>query len=291
MDIEKVLGIAKLRPVQPLDVARVLDIDSNIAGAVLSDLVSKKVLKVSNLKSGSSPLYFMPGNEAQLLNFLNFLNSKDKETVDLLKEKKVLRASRESPLIRVSLQNIKDFAIPLEVIKDDKKELFYKWFLLKDDEATELIKEFFSEKPSVKKEVKEVKEVKDVNEVKTVVETPVAKKIETKEIKKVKQKKLVDKIPKSIETFFSEKNIVVVEVIKKRAKEVEQILSMPTPVGRINFYCKFLTKAKIADTDISTTLMNAQLRKLPGILLYSGELNATAKDLSNKISDIIIKRI
>ncbi len=292
MDIDKILGIAKFRPVQPSDVSKALNVDSILAGAILSDLSSKKMLKVSSLKSGSSPFYYIPGNEAQLLNFLNYLNPKDKDTVDLLKEKKVIRTSTESPLVRVSLRNIKDFAVPLEVTLDNRKELFYKWFLVKDDEAAVLIKGIVEKKviekqaptPTVKKEKVEPKQ-----EIKTV--KPELKKIETKKEKVVVQKNLVKKEPVNINYFFQKNNISVVEIIKKRGKEIEQIILLPTPVGKVRFYCKFLAKARITDADISNVLVNAQLRKLPGLLLYSGELNNKANDLKNKVSEIIIKKV
>ncbi|MFC1682475.1 hypothetical protein ACFL0X_02575, partial [Nanoarchaeota archaeon] len=63
---------------------------------------------------GSSPVYFLEGQERGLEGFSNHLKSKEKEAFDLLKEKKFLGDSEIEPAIRVALRAIKDFAVPFE---------------------------------------------------------------------------------------------------------------------------------------------------------------------------------
>ena len=43
-------------------------------------------------------------------------------------------------LTRVVLRNIKDFAIPLNVQNNEQKLLFWKWYLVDNTEAEEIIK-------------------------------------------------------------------------------------------------------------------------------------------------------
>ncbi|MEM4264005.1 MAG: hypothetical protein QW666_03890, partial [Candidatus Woesearchaeota archaeon] len=107
---DKILSMAKLSPVLPVQVAKALNTNSLFASAMLSELVSKDLLKVSNIKIGSSPLYYIPELGGQLQAYADKLNAKDKKTYDLLKEKKVLREIDLDPLTRVSIKNIKDFS-------------------------------------------------------------------------------------------------------------------------------------------------------------------------------------
>ena len=141
---DKILSMAKIAPVLPVQVAKALNTNSLFASAMLSELVSKDLLKVSNLTMGSSPLYYLPELGGQLQGYADRLNAKDKKAYDLLKEKKVLREDALDPLTRVSIKNIKDFSRPLEVTLNDKKEIFWKWYLLSDSEAEVIIKQILN---------------------------------------------------------------------------------------------------------------------------------------------------
>ncbi len=141
---DRILSMAKIAPVLPVQVAKALNTNSLFASAMLSELASKDLLKVSNLKMGSSPLYYIPELGAQLQNYTDRLNEKDKKAYDLLKEKKVLREDTLDPLTRVSIKSIKDFSRPLEVTLNDKKEIFWKWYLLLDSEAEVIIKQILN---------------------------------------------------------------------------------------------------------------------------------------------------
>jgi len=292
IDNEKIVMLAKVKPLQPADVAKAADVDTIVAGAILSDLSSKKLLKVSHLKVGSSPLYYVPSNKEQLLKFIDYLNEKDKDTVNLLKEKKVLRPSGESPLVRVSLQNIKDFAVPLEVVLKDRKEIFYKWFLLSDDEAKLIIEHILEKSESFQRKEKTSENVEK--------QEPLVKKQEKIEErskpvvkKELQEKKFVEKrmSAPSIDSFFEKNKIKIMQVIENKKKSAcEYLIKLPTPVGSVKFFCAVLTKSKISDADISKVIVKSQMRKLPGILLFSGKMTNKAQELSRNISEIIIKR-
>ncbi|MBW2983195.1 hypothetical protein KY327_02735, partial [Candidatus Woesearchaeota archaeon] len=66
---------------------------------------------------------------------------KDRRTAELLKRKQILKDDEQEPLTRVSLRQIKDFAVPLEVKTKDGTVLFWKWYLLSTKEAEPLIKQ------------------------------------------------------------------------------------------------------------------------------------------------------
>ncbi len=162
---DKILSLARLNPLLPASLAAQLGTNSIMAGAMLSDLVAKNQLRVSALKVGGSPLYYVPGNEEQLLNFKQHLNEKDQKTLALLKQEMVIRESSVEPLTRVSLAQIKDFAKPLIVEYADKQERFYKWFSVSDDDAKNLIRSILA--PDVKSDAVANPSEKAVSELKS----------------------------------------------------------------------------------------------------------------------------
>ena len=138
---EQILALAQTQPLLPNTVAKALNTNSILAGAMLSEMCSKGLLKTSSLKVGGSPLYLIPGKEEQLLNHIQNLNEKDRKTVLRLQEEKVIRETETDPLTRVSLATVKDFAKPLTVSYEGKEETFWKWFTLSDKEAEEHIRQ------------------------------------------------------------------------------------------------------------------------------------------------------
>lgn len=141
---DKILAMARSEPLTPTKVAKAVGKDSLIASAMLSAMVEKGLLKISNVKVGSTPLYYDPNQAEQLQNYASYLNEKDRKAYELLKEKKVLRENALDPLSRVCVKNIKDFSRPLEVSFNGTKEIFWKWYLLPDSEAEPVIREMLS---------------------------------------------------------------------------------------------------------------------------------------------------
>lgn len=138
---DKVVQIVRLKgPVFPSQINKELDTNIIFASAILSELVDTKVLKISSLKVGSSPLYYSPGQEYKLQNFSNNLASKEKEAYELLRQRLVLEDSKQEPAIRVALRQIKDFAKPLQVTSDGANQVFWKWYMLSNEEAENKIK-------------------------------------------------------------------------------------------------------------------------------------------------------
>lgn len=166
---EHILELAKASPLQPTNLGKLLGKDSLMASAMLSEMSSKGLLKISSMKVGSSPLYYSPEHPEHLLNYLQSLNEKDRQAVEFLKEKKIVRESELSPLQKVCMRNIKDFAMPLEVSSGEVKEVFWKWFLLSDGEAGELIKTILDIEP-ITQEVKEELKLEQIQEVNPEVE-------------------------------------------------------------------------------------------------------------------------
>ena len=64
---EKIVEVINEKgPSLPIQIARKLSMNSLFISAFLSELVNSKRIKVSHLKVGGSPLYFLDGQEEQL---------------------------------------------------------------------------------------------------------------------------------------------------------------------------------------------------------------------------------
>ncbi|MCK4647770.1 hypothetical protein KAT24_02475, partial [Candidatus Pacearchaeota archaeon] len=123
---EKIIFVLKQRgPSLPVHIAKGTGLSILFASAFLSELLSERKIKMSHMKVGSSPIYYISGQEAQLENFAHYLNNKEKETFTLLQNKKILRDSEQHPAVRVALRSIKDFAMPFK--KEEK--IFWRYYL------------------------------------------------------------------------------------------------------------------------------------------------------------------
>jgi len=255
---EKILQFIKEKgPVLPVEITKHINSNILMASAYLSELSSNGKLKISNVKVGGSPLYFLPGQESQLQKFADNLHEKEKKAYDLLFQKKTLRDSRLEPVVRVALRAIKDYAVPLQVNFKGNSEIFWKWYLLTNKEAEELIKPSF-QKPTEK-------------------EIP-------KKIEKPTEKRKIDKnqFLDSIFNYFSRNKVSILskEIIRK--SEMDFIVQVPSAVGKLEYYCKAKNKKKINDSDLASAFVQGQLRKLPALFLTNGELTKRAKEMLQK---------
>jgi hypothetical protein len=101
-------------PSLPVQLAKATGLNSIFTSAFLSELASEGTVKISNMKVGGSPLYFLSHKKEMLENFINFLGPKEREAQTLLKQKDFLEDREQTPVIRVALRGLKDFAIPLK---------------------------------------------------------------------------------------------------------------------------------------------------------------------------------
>jgi flagellar biosynthesis GTPase FlhF len=412
LDHDKILSFMKMiGPTTPTAVAKNIKSDVLLASALLSDLSAQNKVKVSKLKiGGGSPLYFLPGQEEQLFKFAeeNF-NPKDYQVLLQLKERKLLREKELELLGRVALRSLKDFAIPLNVNIHGLTELFWKWHLLSNEEANNMIGDFVNSqnqkvveesKVAVEKDGKQIKEEEaiiekkepevqePVSEVKSesqktesfqdeefeqeteeleeleVKKESVSKKSEPLEEKKqseskkeevhkkeskkeeptteskdsepapkeqkseVKKEKITiekkeeqkklsteekksfiqkvrDKVTKKrkvvddeflpqLEDFFISLKITIdqKETLRKNA-EMNFLLTVPSVVGNITYFCKAKNKSRCDERDLSAAYMEAQAKRLPLLFLYTNELNKKSLELmeSGAFENVAVKKV
>ncbi len=190
---DQILSTLRMRgPSLPVQIVKAVGGNTILVGAVLSELSQAKKVKISKAKIGSSPVYFLPGQEARIGPLLySHLHDKEKEAFDALKQRSILRDHDLTPVMRVALREIKDFSVPMEVTLNNNRETFWKWHLVSDENATDLIKKHLGlDKPKEKPEVVEEKPI--VKEEKIEKPKPEVKKIkpEIKETPIVTEEKI-----------------------------------------------------------------------------------------------------
>lgn len=314
--------ILKNGPILPVDVSKIVG-DTLLAGAVLSGLRERNLIKISHAKIGSSPVYYVEGQEPKLEMLYGYLSSIQKKAYDLIKSKKVIRERDLEPAMRVAIKMIKDFAYPLNVRTKESSEIFWKWYLLSDRETNELISQILdkSQPQSISKITQEEPKQEKVieEEVKRIDSSEIEmlkKEIEmlkqqiqskTKKEKVTKDKKLEDfaeapalEVEMKKDAFLAEvinfckKNrIEIIDwKIKKRNSEIDMTVRMSSPVGQAEYFCRAKNKKKINEGDLSTTFIHAQNMKLPAILLSTGDLSKKAESvLSTELKGMLFKRI
>ena len=304
---QKILDLARLNPVQPTSVAKALNTNSLLASAMLSELTEKGQLAVSHVKIGSSPLYYLPADAAQLLKYTHVLNDKDQKTMTLLQQEHVLRDTTLDPLERVSLRNLRDFAKPLTVKYGENQELFWKYFLFEDTAAEQLIRQILSPTPPEQPKQQSSTPVQQSipeKEKTDATHLPLQEKIKRKTIRETlqetpKEKDVIppqehtdktlpsDQFSKLVLGFLKGKSIeTITEQIIKKNTEMEIIIHVPTPVGKVVYYCKATHKKRIVEGDISHAFVQGQLKKLPVLFLYTGELTSKAQTLLKELQGV-----
>lgn len=280
---EKIILIIKRRgPSLPVHIAGETSQSMLFASAFLSELFSEKKIKISNMRVGSSPLYFIPGQEPMLENFAHHLKSKEKDAYELIKTKKILKDTEQDPAIRVALREIKDFAIPFE----KNKELFWRHFTIPGEDLTtkqEIIpSQLKEEKLDTLSPLEETKEEQLIPK-KRVIESKAKLKKGFK--KTIGQKKKPSTKEKKNEKFFN----IVKEHLDKNQIQITDIIGFTKTdlILKIKDQNEKLlyafNKKKISETDILKANKKAEELNLRYTLLYLGE---PAKKITHLIEAI-----
>ncbi|MSR85842.1 hypothetical protein EXS74_00435 [Candidatus Woesearchaeota archaeon] len=298
-------------PILPSVIAKEFRSTNIFISALLSELITNKRIKLSRAKIGGSPLYYCKEQEAKLVDLLRGnLGQKPREALDILKEKKVLRDRDCLPFERVALRELEDFAMPVKLVIHDTEEIFWKWYLLPDPEAKELIERSLERIYAPKKEEavvqvsKVLEQIPEIEKEESVmIETKTPERIE-KPLEKEKKKKkkflqevLVDKGKKekaveedrddSFESiviqYLKKKEIKIVDkVVIAKNKELNFTVQIPTPVGELCYFVKARHKKSLSEGDLLLAFTEGQNIKLPTLYLSTGESTKKAKEYMTK---------
>src|SRR3989344_913942 len=166
---ERIIEIIKQRgPEIPVRIANAIGTNNLFTSAFMSDLVSEQRLKISSMRVGASPLYYIQGQEEQLQKYIDYLNHKEKEAFNLLKQNSVLQDSEQEPAIRVALRSIKDFAVPIQTIDKGETKIFWKLHTLSNETAKDIIEQKLN--PQIINQKEKITELKNKLESQTAIE-------------------------------------------------------------------------------------------------------------------------
>lgn len=315
--------IRRTGPILPVHLARELNTEILFASAILSELTSRNELRLTSKAIGGSPLYYLPGQESRILEKLSpYIKGKEKEALDLLKERRVLMDNKLEPWQRIALRSLKDFANAINVSANEHTEVFWKYFLVANAEANPMISEILTKESTQKEEEKHQQEetAGATGELKQEVveqEPKQEKEQDDKLIAELKQqilKELKKETPEKLENqkllkkqeapsgkfysrimeFFKNNEITATrEIVVKKEKEFDFIAEIPSPLGALRYYIKAKDKKNITEPELSTVFAEGKLHQLPAILIANGVPNKKAQSLlSTKFSGkVIFKKI
>lgn len=279
--------------------------DATLINVYLSELKADGKIKLSHTQLGSSPFAYTPKQKQKLEALIEHLNEKDRRTAKKLKEEGLIRKSTADPLTRVSLQNIKDFAVPIRVKTNEGEDTFYRYFLLSPEEAQERIKRKLGKKEPVKKEqtAEEKKkpqkeEVPKPKQESTPKEQQAEEKEESKKEEPVKRPTEPEKRPQKtkaekqqtlerpdesefaqqLRKYFSSNDIAVksLEEVRKNS-EVDCVIEVPSKLATITFFCKARNKKRSNDGDLAAAILAAKMKQLPAMYYTTGNVTKKAK--------------
>lgn len=294
-DMQKVLEtknrilqvIQERGPEFPVRVASTIGQNNIFTAAFMSELVGEQKLKLSSMRVGGSPLYFIPGQEEQLQRFTEYLNHKEKEAFKLLKQNEILEDAQQEPAIRVALKSIKDFAIPVKIIDNGQEKIFWKIHTLSNDKTKELIERIISPK---KQEVKEIQKEQTKEEIKEIIKEEVKKdelKVDLPKIKEQKTKEVQSAFLDKLRKNLSEREYEVTKEILLKKKEFTAKIKLNSHFGPQELYLVAKDKKKITLEDLVSTLQKAQSEKMPALIISPGEIDKKAMDYYKEWSNLI----
>jgi hypothetical protein len=279
---EKIISTLNLKgPSLPIHISKAIEEQPLFTSAYLSELFAEQKIKSSNLRIGSSALYYLPGQEPMLENFLDSLNGREKEAALLLKKDKLLQDETLQPVMRVAIRAIKDFAIPINIKQNNEQKLYWKYFLVEDNLVPSLIEpKHISAIPLQTQTIQplipiqpQVQQVRTTQEI-TIKEENKPLTIKQKKEKKEKKPKVEDlKFVNKILDYLKSKDIEVTSIIEQKKKEFYAKISLNTIFGKQEFYLIAKDKKKILEEELILAHHKAQQEKMPALILAPGEID------------------
>lgn len=252
----------------PTNVADAFDTSTTIASATLSELSKDKSIAITFFKLSSSPYYYDPKQKECLVEIAEkHFSGYDKDVFKMLKESQVLNDSSLTIQLRLAVERIKDFAIPLEIEFGDKNMKFWVWYLRDLTDTKKQILDVL--KPKVEEQNTKKVEIK---------KEPVRAPIQIQNIKEENRTQMKSEEFRSnpfenpaggeeeskselfIENYFK-KNYLKLENKNKLEKTIEYNLSLTVNKLKIHFDCIFFIK-KPTEAEILKFYTSSQKPKI-----------------------------
>ena len=277
---EKILNSLKQNgPSLHIKIAKAAELETIFGGAFLSELAGEKAIKISNMKVGGSPLYFLPGQEAMLENFSQYIKGKEKEAFLLLKEKQIVSDSELEPSIRVALRALKDFALPIIARENNERFVFWRFHSLPESEAINIIQQV-----TPKKQEEELKLgeniIQDIKKENVEITTPEARfeqlhpeLSEKPKIEEVKQEIKTTSFLQEVQENLTSRNI---SIVKTELSDKKQVILRAVDKEEILFFA--FNKKKITDKEIIKCYKQSQVAKLPYVIMLKEDVSKKMRE-------------
>jgi len=283
---DKIISTLRIEgPSLPVRIAKATNQSILFASAFLSELVAEKKVNISNMKVGSSPIYFIPEQKYKITKFSEHLKSKERDAYILLRDKKFLIDLEQEPAIRVALRAIKDFAIPFE----KNNQLIWRFFTTPESEYSEpkKLEQKIEKESLVAQAVKlklqqeeKSKEEKQINIFNKKLERP--KKKTTKPLKKKSSSQnQQDKFFNIVKEYLNKKQIEIIDIIGFSKNNLTLKINKNGEKLLIAF-----NKKKIDEKDILNAYKKYEQYKLNYIILLLGEPSKKIQNLINAIKSL-----
>lgn len=266
-------------PSLPIHLAKAANLPVLFTSAFLSELRNEGKVLFSHLKIGSSSLYYINGQEQQLENFIEYLNPKEKEAFNLLKKEKILLDEQQVPAIRVALREINDFALPLTIFQDGTEKKAWRYYLIQEAEAKNLLE---NKKREKQKDNKPQEKKKD----------PEEKMKEESSLQSSHQLKLnkdTSTVPflQQVKEKLSEKNLEILSLHLEKKKELMAVVRGDSPLGKQEYFLIAKDKKKINEQELEQALQKAHQENMPILLLLPGEPDKKATSKSIALRNLV----
>ncbi len=280
---DKIISTLKIRgPSLPVHVATETNLSMLFTSVFLSELFSEKRIKMSNMKVGSSSIYFIPGHEPLLEKFSEHLKSKERDAFMLLRERKFLKDTEQEPAIRVALRQVKDFAIPFN--KDN--EVIWRYFKVNESEYAEEPKKEIQIKEEIKPKTTPITKIQQTTIITKPIPKPQKETHKTITPKKTKKETIVkkqnDKFFNKVKEFLSKNSTEILDIedfnkneiiLKVKNNEKEQFLIA-------------YNKKRINESDIIKAHKKSLEVGLPYTILSLGEIPKKLDDFLGAIKSL-----
>jgi len=275
-------------PVVANKIATLLGSDSFLVGAYLSELSENKQILLTRSSGVGTSFYYVTSQVEKLVSLRDRLKEQDRRTFDLINEEKVLRDSDLEPLTRVSIAKLSDFAKEVNIRMGDETVLFWKWYMLNNDEVVGILQKRYTQKeePVQKESTTQTpsSEGTQNDESSETVTEPVSTPIESSQAdsygQSIKYGLVGKKTAQEIITVLEAAGIKVTKSVDiKKTTESDCICTIPTALGNQSYFVKIMLKAKISDSELQAIYLQGILKQKPVCLITNGTLTKKAEVL------------
>lgn len=311
---DRIVHLIKTRgPSLPVQIAKALNIQPLFASAFLSELYNEGRVLISHLRVGSSPLYLISGQEANLEKFTQYLNNKEREAFLHLQKNKLLSDEEQLPAIRVALRAVQDFAIPVKLKTQSQNpneppKLFWKYHLIPDNQIQEIINptqtpQIPQSKPEPPKVSPQVPQV--ISQTTQLMSSPqqiiqsaqsqltpssLPLPLVSEKPKRIPKKKVPEepsKFQSYVKEYLQTKDIEILELLTDKKKEINAKIRIDTLFGKQEYLLIAKDKKKITPADLENALKFAQVNNMPSVLMFPGDMDKKALEFQKLWKNMI----